>query len=468
MVSVLNPQLSSVSNLAAASVDTKLKRGIWLYFILIIFEGALRKWVLPELATPLLIIRDPVALWLVAKAWQRGLLPPHPYLIGIVLIGVVGIFTAMLLGHGNLTVALYGARILLLHFPLMFVIGRLFTRDDVIKLGEVTLWIAIGMTILITLQFYSPQSAWVNRGVGGDLAGAGFNGALGYSRPPGTFSFTTGNTLFFSFVAPFVVYFWLNPGAISKWILIAATMGLIAAIPLSISRKLFFSVGVTLIFTLIAISRKPKYTGRIIGAAFGLLVAFAVLSQTDFFQTAMGAFLSRLEAANAIEGGIEGVILDRYVGNKVGAITDAAAGQLPFWGYGLGLGTNVGSKLMTGGSGFMIAEGEWARLLGEMGPLLGIIIIFIRLSFSAKIALACYRKLGQGDLLPWLLLSFGLLILPQGQWAQPTSLGFSTLIGGVILASMRVPPSMGKDTRQARGAHPGSSPSLRGEPITVV
>lgn len=468
MVGVLKPQLSSVSNLAAASVDTNLKRGIWLYFILLIFEGALRKWVLPELATPLLIVRDPIALWLVAKAWQRGLLPPHPYLIGIVLIGVLGIITTMLLGHGNLMVALYGARILLLHFPLMFVIGRLFTREDVIKLGKVTLWIAIPMAILITLQFYSPQSAWVNRGIGGDLAGAGFTGAMGYLRPPGTFSFTNGTTLFFSFVAPFVFYFWFNPGVISKWVLIAATMGLMAAIPLSISRKLLFSVGVTLVFTLIAVSRKPKYMGRIIGAGFGVFVMLAALSQTDFFQTAAAAFLARFEGANAAEGGVEGVILNRYIGKRVGAITDAISGQLPFWGYGLGMGTSVGSKLMTGDIGYLIAEGEWARLLGEMGLLLGLTIILIRLSFSVKIAKACYRKLVQGDLLPWLLLSFGLLIIPQGQWAQPTSLGFSTLIGGVILASLRVRPSKEKDIREARSVHPGASSPLRGEPAAVV
>ena len=39
-----------------------LKIGIWIYFYLLIFEGALRKWFLPSLATPLLVVRDPVAL----------------------------------------------------------------------------------------------------------------------------------------------------------------------------------------------------------------------------------------------------------------------------------------------------------------------------------------------------------------------------------------------------------------------
>jgi hypothetical protein len=34
-----------------------------------------------------------------------------------------------------------------------------------------------------------------------------------------------------------------------------------------------------------------------------------------------------------------------------------------------------------------------------------------------------------------MLLSFALLVFPQGQWAQPTTLGFSTLIVGMLIAA---------------------------------
>ncbi len=33
-----------------------LKSGIWAYFLLLIFEGAIRKWIFPGLATPLLCV----------------------------------------------------------------------------------------------------------------------------------------------------------------------------------------------------------------------------------------------------------------------------------------------------------------------------------------------------------------------------------------------------------------------------
>jgi hypothetical protein len=119
-----------------AETNRLLKQGIWAYFLLLIFEGALRKWFLPGLATPLLIVRDPIALWLVINVWQRGMFPSSLYLKATVFIGILGIFTATLLGHGSLPVALFGARILLFHFPFNVCNWRIFTRGGRNKGGE--------------------------------------------------------------------------------------------------------------------------------------------------------------------------------------------------------------------------------------------------------------------------------------------------------------------------------------------
>jgi hypothetical protein len=420
--------------------DQLLKRGIWIYFFLLIFEGALRKWFLPFLATPLLVVRDPLAIWLLVMTWKRGLLPENAYLTTTVVVAIISIFTAVLLGHGNLAVAIFGARILLIQFPLMFVIGRVFSRADVVKIGIALLWIAIPMTILIALQFYSPQSAWVNRGVGGDTEGAGFNGgALGYMRPPGTFSFTNGVGNFYSLVAPFILYFWFNRKGVSLLLLAAATASLLAVIPLSISRSLLFQVGVSVVFLLLATARQPKYIGSVLVAAVVVIFSVALLSQAAFFQTAVEVFTVRFENASGFEGGLQGTLGDRYLGELLLPFKQAA--RQPFFGYGIGMGTNVGSMLLTGDVNFLISEGEWGRLIGEMGPLLGILIILVRLKLCLKLALASYQKLAQHDLLPWLILSFALLIIPQGQWAQPTTLGFSTMVGGLLIASLRDKPA---------------------------
>lgn len=413
-----------------------IKQGIWVYFFLLIFEGALRKWFLPALATPLLIIRDPIALGLIILAIRQKLLKPNLILIGVVLIGIIGTFTALFFGHGSLPVALFGARIFLIHFPLIFIIGRVFQTEDVIKVGKCILWISIPMAILIALQFYSPQSAWVNRGVGSDNEGAGFSGgALGFFRPPGTFSFMTGTVAFFSLAACFIFYFWLHSKLVNRLLLYGATVGLLIAIPLSISRSLLFAVIVTLIFTLIAVSRKSKYFTQVIMGSIGMMVALFLLSNTAIFQTATEAFTSRIEIANEAEGGLQGVLGDRYLGGMLGAIQNSS--DQSFFGYGIGMGTNVGSMLLSGKTTFLISEGEWGRLIGELGSMMGLAIIFFRLKLCADIGLACYRKLAKGSLLPWILLSFVLINIPQGQWAQPTLLGFSIFSGGLAIASLR-------------------------------
>lgn len=434
--SALHMPKQGMLNPAASKKLIRLKQGVWLYFLFLIFEGALRKWFLPGLSTPLLVVRDPIALWLIFRSIQLGLLPFNIYVFCMSVIGIVSFFVTLHVGHGNLYVAAYGLRIFLIHFPLIFVIGRILDRHDVIQIGKFVVWLSIPMTILIALQFYSPQSAWVNQGVGGDKDGAGFGGAMGYFRPPGTFSFTNGAVAFYGLAAPFIFFFWLQRYNLNKLVLIIATAALMAAIPLSISRTLFFSVCVTLFFFGIASLYKPKYLGSMIMAVFGGALVLAALGNTVFFQTATEAFTSRFESANKSEGGVEGVLGGRYLGSMARAFS-YRYGEYPFFGQGLGLGTNVGAMLMAGKRDFLLAEEEWPRIVGEMGPLLGILTILVRLAVSAFLTFFAFAKLGKGDLLPWLLLSFALINLPQGQWAQPTNLGFAVLSGGLVLAAMR-------------------------------
>lgn len=410
-----------------------LKLWIWLYFFLWIFEGALRKWFIPALSTPLLLIRDPVVLLLMFLAIRRRILKINIYYSGMLALGVLSIVIAVFWGHGNILVAIYGARTMLLYFPLIFIIGRLFDKEDVIKMGRVFLWISIPMTLLIVLQFYSPQTSFVNRGVGGDEAGAGFGGAMGFYRPPGTFSFTNGTTCFYSCVAPFVIYFWLNSHHINRKILLAATAGLMIAIPISISRALFLQVALSIFFLLVVISRQPKYFGRIIGATALVAVSLVLFSNVKFFSTATKAFTSRFDDANQTEGGlVKGTIGNRFLGSLVSGVTSSTDS---IFGYGVGSGTQVGANLLEYDEIVLKADFEWIRQILELG-ILGLFLIALRVGLAIKIGMVSFRKSKKNQLLPWLLMSVGFFTLVQGIWSQPTSLGYSSLIVGLWLASL--------------------------------
>jgi hypothetical protein len=429
----INGFLDRTSSEISERARARIRTGIWIYFLLLIFEGALRKWFLPSLAGPLLIVRDPLALWIVVAAWSRGYLDMKHYAI-LMLIGFIGIYTAFFLGHGNLIVAVYGARIFLLHIPLIFVIGKVLNREDLRNIARWMVVITIPMTMLIMVQFYSPQSAWVNTGVGGE-GGAGFSGAMNFYRPPGTFSFTNGNTLFYDLSACFIVYFWFNVKEINRIVLIAASIALVLAIPLSMSRGLLFQVTITLLFAIASILWKPKYLGGLILGVLAFVVVLVLLSFTPYFTTATAAFYSRFESANTIEGGLNGVFLDRFLGGMIEAIS--LSSHQPFFGYGIGMGTNVGSTLLSGGRYFLLSEGEWGRLIGELGPVFGLIVIFMRLKLAFSIFYRSFWKLNEGILMPWILASCGLLSVAQAGWAQPTSLGFCVLLTGLILAALK-------------------------------
>lgn len=414
----------------------KLKKWVWIYFILLIFEGALRKWVLPGLSQPLLIVRDPVALVLIFQSLRLGIWKPNNSVIIMWLLTILAFIFALIFGHGNILVAIYGLRITAFHFPLIFIIGILLDKNDVLHIGKATLWITIVMTVLVGLQFYSPQSAWVNRGIGGDLQGSGFQAAGDYFRVPGTFSFTNGLSLFYGFASAFVFYFIVNKNEIKlpPGLIWGATFSLIAAIPLTVSRTVLFEVVVSAAAVLFVSGMSIKNLKALFGGTIALVFLVLILNTFSFFQTAIGVFNLRIENATRSEGNLDTVLVDRFLGGMYSALINE---NNTFFGLGLGMGTNVGAKLMTGGMGFLISEGEWGRLVGEMGFLMGLFVILIRFSIVANLLKSSWQSTRHKNILPWMLMSFAFINILQGQWAQPTALGFSILTGGLVMASLK-------------------------------
>ncbi len=430
----------NLNKLTAGEPYSLYRKAIWIYIFLLIFEGALRKWFLPSLATPLLLVRDPIAIWLTIVGLQKGWIKSG-YAKTMMVVASISFFMAMAVGHHNLFVALFGWRIYFFYFPLIFVMGKVLTRNDLLKIGQFILWTSIPMTVLIFIQFNSPQTAWVNMGVGGEGT-AGFAGALGYMRPPGTFSFTSGYVMYQAVVGCYLLYYLSMNNTLpkeyqfSKLILLILTGCYLLSIPTSISRTHFFQTGVFLIFLFIAAMRKNKLKGKFLKFAILTIMTGVILYFLGIGGTSMEAFTARFEGANEVEGGVEGVIGDRYVGGLLGSLVNF---QIPVFGYGIGLGTNVGARILGGDMysfGFN-GEIEWSRVIGECGMLLGLIIICIRLFFALELWKKAYNLLVKKyDLLPWMLSAGMMLTVPQGQWAIPTNLGFCILLGGLTLAAI--------------------------------
>jgi hypothetical protein len=67
-----------------------IRRLLWLYLFLLIFEGAFRKWVVPEFSAPLLIVRDPVVIAIYLLALRARLFPFNSF---VVLLGIIAILS---------------------------------------------------------------------------------------------------------------------------------------------------------------------------------------------------------------------------------------------------------------------------------------------------------------------------------------------------------------------------------------
>ncbi|MGB3801869.1 MAG: hypothetical protein WA952_18770 [Lewinella sp.] len=418
----------------ARGADRLTRKLIYLYIFLLFFEGALRKWFLPFLSGPLTIVRDPLMVIIIFTYLSAGYRLLNFYTITLLSFGLASFVLTLGLGHQNLLVDIFGLRTLLLHFFLIFIAGNVLNRSDVETIGRYTVYALPLMALIIGLQFYSPQSAWINRGVGGDMEGAGFSGAMGYMRPSGTFSFTNGSVTYFSLAAAFLFYFLSEPTKISRIALIVGFGSAVAAIPLSISRTYMVQFALCGLFFILISLRSARGTRNLAIVLLVSPVILLLLSTLEFFQTALTVLTTRFEAANNAEGGLDSSISDRFLGGMTRAVTDN--GHLPWHGEGLGMGTLFASSIMTGGKDFLLGEGEWSRFVGEMGPYLGLGALLLRTILSFHLLIAGSLAALRGNALPFMLLSFGFLKVLQGGWSQPTSHGFSMIAGGLIIASL--------------------------------
>lgn len=412
-----------------------IKNLIWAYFWLVIFEGALRKWFLPGLATPLLVVRDPIVIAALALGFSSGVLRWNGWMTATSLIGIASLLLSLAVGHGNVFVALFGFRANFLHIPMIFLIGQALDRRDVEKMCYAIVAVGVGMIFLLALQFRSSPHAWVNVGIGGSGTST-FDAVDGYRRPSGLFSFSNGVALMYALVAACSLY-----GLIAakkpalRLLALCGGLSVVAAVPLSISRTLLLAVLIVGIGGIIALATSGRRVSHIIQSLLAVLILATAASHLPGLEEPREAFMRRWEEATDKQGGIEKAIVGRVVeGAKQGVATSGRGADLIF-GQGLGAGTNVGAQLLVGDRVFLVSEEEWGRLTGEMGWPLGMALIMLRVAMTIWLLSRAWKAGRKGDplaLIVWFACAHS---IAQGQWGQPTSLGFAILGGGMVLAA---------------------------------
>jgi hypothetical protein len=412
---------------------------IWLYIVLWLIEGGLRRWVLPGLATPLLIVRDPLVVVIYAIAVSKGLFPTNGFIFAGAILAFLSFVSAMAVGHQNLVVALYGVRCDFFHVPLIFIMARVLQQKDLMALAKVAVWLAIPYTALLATQFYAPQDAWVNRGIGGSLEGAGYSGALDRFRPPGTFSFITGPAELY----PLFTACWFALVLARKlpgWLMVASGIAILTAIPVSISRLLFLSVALVAITGIVALFVGGRFSASVIfRVALAAILLPILATQLPAFKDGMEAFGARWETSTTDQGGFHEAIVDRTF-NTLFKGFDGVRAE----GLGTGFSTIVGQKLMTTQVGqnllttevgFGGSEAEWGRLLFDNGYILGSLEVGYRIALASYIVLVSFRAWQRRAPEGLIFASTAFVLLLYGQWGQASALGAAVIAGGLTLVA---------------------------------
>jgi hypothetical protein len=444
-----------------------VRRLIWTYLVLLIFEGALRKWIVPRFSDPLLIVRDPVVIAIYLCAWRGGVFPRNYWVFSIGVIAflswLVSIFVLMpyLQPKIILLVTGYGVRCNFLHLPLIFLIANVYDADDVKEMGWWILAGLIPMAFLMAVQFRASPESFINRTAGlgeGEQITAGG----GKIRPPGTFSFVSGAIYYLSCAAAFLIHGIISRQTYRNWLLLSSGLALIVGVAVSGSRSTVASVGLVVLSLLVILVLRPEAVNQFGRSLLLVLIVGWGISHLPIFREGIGILSNRfVESAQASETSIaSGLISRTYMGFVEGfRVFD----RLPIFGFGLGIGTNAGAKFVTGSSGFLLAEGEWARVLLESGPILGLAYLFWRIALTIRLGWLGLRALGYGETLPIILFSAIFIALLNGQFGQPTTLGFAVFFGGLCLASTNVGSQTPLLTREKSTAPlPDSAPKIRG------
>jgi hypothetical protein len=440
-----------------------VRRLIWLYFWLLIFEGVLRKWVLPGLAGPLLLIRAPVVLALYGYVMSVGKFPTNNWVTSLTVLGVISMLAGFVAFPENPLVSAYGWQANFLHLPLMFVMAKFLSIEDVRKFGRWILLPALPMAALMVLQFRSGSGAWVNRGAGEGSLQIGVGG--GRIRPAGTFSYNLGVAYLFSLITAFVLFQALTRRFSSKLVTAAAGFAILVAAATCGSRNFLALVSLVVASLFVVLIVRPQMAAGIIRVAAAGAVAIVIAGSLSFVKEGMAVMERRIQHASKNEGGFTG-----FAARFGNAFTKPGENMLdiPILGRGLGLGTNGGAQLVRGSRGFMLAEGEWERVILESGPLLGSLYILWRIALLCWLGVLSLRAAKAGNVLPLLLFAAVAVILVMGQFGQPTVVGFAAFSSGLCLASMRSSPDSDEEDQDADDEQESSEELLeREEPMAA-
>jgi hypothetical protein len=192
------------------------RRSIKAVFLLVVFEGALRKWVLPQASEMIYFLKDIVVIgayfnFYGFSTWQRKLAYKANF-INIIVFLVIGwcLFQVFNPSLGSPVVGIFGLRGYLLYIPIIWMIPSLFESEaELYKFLRSHLLLVIPVGLLGIVQFFSPATSPINAYTPDSNIGIATFGVSEFVRVTGTFSYLSGYSVYlivcFGLLIPFLL-----------------------------------------------------------------------------------------------------------------------------------------------------------------------------------------------------------------------------------------------------------------------
>lgn len=432
--------------------DNVIRTLIFAYVLTILFDGIFRKWILPDYSTPIMMVKQFIALAICGyglpyfakmSIWEKSFFA----------VGVMVFITTFLFGHQNIFVALYGCLPYWFGLPVCFIMGQVLNYTDLRKIARLVVRTSIINSLLLILQFNLPVTHWLNyQGGEMDVNIIGFtvSSLEGGFRPSGLFVYNSQNAMFQMLALSFMLfYLFLKSNNKHNRVIIPALILNILSLPFSVSRtNIFYQIGVVAFFIVFCLQKSRRV--RVLKVSAIAIIILAILSSLPMVGSALRSINARFDNASEVQYGrvstTEGTIRDIWNRNVVynfEALIDPhtiEGDEVPFWGYGQGMSTQVGGRLLGlhKNSGFSLAEWDGLRIMCESGLLFGWLIVFLRVGYAFRF-LFRLRLMNQQHkylslmLMPSFLVSFYLL----NNWGNLFQSNFAFLVGGLFLAAYK-------------------------------
>lgn len=439
-----------------------MRLGITLFLALVVFDGAVRKWLLPQSEQLIYIAKD--VLLAAMLAWhlmRRGFqLPPGistPQLQGwLGLYAFIAALQAFNPTLPSLVLGLFGLKTHILYAALLVLVPAAFSDTEQLARWLRYLLVPVILVLVLgVLQFYLPADHVLNRYVRGTFQDIATFGIARKVRVTSTFSYISGMTVFIYFaiclgLALMSAGRWRLRGNLLAYLCVVAAA---AVTPMTGARWIYYMVMATVPLFLFSMLRagmlQTRFALRIVVLSC-LGIAAVSLWSLEAFESLEYRRHSSLDAAERLEGLVRDPV--------------AYAVEAGFLGFGAGA-THQAAPALVPDAGFYTwipitgFEDEPARIMLELG-ILGFIAAF---ALRAYLCWLAFRAMAAGATATEKGLAGGAMIFLIAHLVSPivfnpTGGALYWLFAGIVATILR-------DQHRRRAVTPHPPP---GGPVVVI